>query len=123
MADHPRVLIIEDDAAIRAGIGDALKYHGYAIEECEGGSGAAELALGGTYDLVLLDLVLPGGVGLDILREVHRYLPTLLRHIQSGDIDPSFVVTHRVSLDDAPRMYRTFRDKQDGCIKVVMKPN
>jgi threonine dehydrogenase-like Zn-dependent dehydrogenase len=54
---------------------------------------------------------------------VHKYLPTLLRHIQNGDIDPSFVVTHRVSLDDAPEMYKTFRDKQDGCIKVVMKPH
>src|SRR5687767_597908 len=54
---------------------------------------------------------------------VHRYLPKLLRHIESGDIDPSFVVTHRVSLDDGPEMYKTFRDKQDGCIKVVMKPH
>jgi len=54
---------------------------------------------------------------------VQKYLPTLLQHIQNGDIDPSFVVTHRVTLDDAPRMYKTFRDKQDGCIKVVMKPN
>jgi threonine dehydrogenase-like Zn-dependent dehydrogenase len=54
---------------------------------------------------------------------VHRYLPTLLAHIQNGDIDPSFVVTHRVPLDDAPRMYKTFRDKRDGCVKVVLKPH
>jgi threonine dehydrogenase-like Zn-dependent dehydrogenase len=54
---------------------------------------------------------------------VHRYLPTLLSHIEKGDIDPSFVVTHRVSLEDAPHMYKTFRAKQDGCIKVVMKPH
>jgi len=54
---------------------------------------------------------------------VHKYLPRLLRHIENGDIDPSFVVTHCVSLDDAPEMYETFRDKKDGCIKVVMKPH
>ena len=54
---------------------------------------------------------------------VHRYLPKLLRHIENGDIDPSFVVTHRAALDDAPAMYKTFRDKKDGCVKVVLKPH
>ena len=54
---------------------------------------------------------------------VHRYLPRLLERIESGDIDPSFVVTHTVPLDDAPEMYKTFRDKKDGCVKVVMKPH
>jgi len=53
---------------------------------------------------------------------VHRYLGPLMRRIEAAEIDPSFIVTHRVSLDDAPEMYRTFRDKEDGCIKVVMKP-
>ncbi len=54
---------------------------------------------------------------------VHRYLRPLLDRIEEGQIDPSFVITHRVSLSDAPQMFATFRDKQDGCIKVVMKPN
>lgn len=54
---------------------------------------------------------------------VHKYLPTLLHHIEKGDIDPTFVVTHRVALDDAPAMYKAFRDKKDGCVKVVMKPH
>jgi threonine dehydrogenase-like Zn-dependent dehydrogenase len=53
---------------------------------------------------------------------VQRYSEPLLEKIQSGAIDPSFVITHRVSLDDGPEMYKTFRDKQDGCIKVVMTP-
>jgi threonine dehydrogenase-like Zn-dependent dehydrogenase len=53
---------------------------------------------------------------------VHKYLPSLLDRIERGEIDPSFVITHRVTLDDAPAMYRTFREKQDDCIKVVMKP-
>ena len=53
---------------------------------------------------------------------VHRYLAMLLDRIDRGEIDPSFVITHRASLDEAPAMYKTFRDKKDGCIKVVLKP-
>jgi threonine dehydrogenase-like Zn-dependent dehydrogenase len=53
---------------------------------------------------------------------VQRYTRLLLDRIQRGEIDPSFVITHRVTLDDAPEMYRVFRDKEDECIKVVMRP-
>lgn len=53
---------------------------------------------------------------------VQRYLPSLLKRIEKGEIDPSFVITHRATLEDGPELYKTFRDKQDGCIKVVMKP-
>lgn len=53
---------------------------------------------------------------------VNRWTDDLLRRIQEGQIDPSFVITHRVSLADGPEMYKTFRDKEDGCIKVVLKP-
>lgn len=52
----------------------------------------------------------------------HRYMKPLLAKIMDGVIDPSFVITHRVGLDQGPGMYATFRDKEDGCIKVVMKP-
>ncbi len=51
-----------------------------------------------------------------------RYMKPLLGRIERGEIDPSFVITHRPALDDAPEAYKTFRDKQDNCIKVVMKP-
>ena len=53
---------------------------------------------------------------------VHRYLKPLLEHIQNGDIDPSFVITHRMALEDAPRGYETFKHKKDNCIKIVLKP-
>jgi threonine dehydrogenase-like Zn-dependent dehydrogenase len=53
---------------------------------------------------------------------VNRWTDDLLRRIEEGQIDPSFVITHTVGLEDGPEMYRTFRDKQDGCVKVVMKP-
>ena len=46
----------------------------------------------------------------------------LLRRVESGEIDPSFVITHTVPIDKGPEMYKTFRDKEDGCIKVVLKP-
>jgi len=52
----------------------------------------------------------------------HRYLAPLLQKVQSGEIDPSFVITHRAGLDQGPELYETFRDKKDGCIKVVMTP-
>jgi len=54
---------------------------------------------------------------------VHRYLPRLLEYISSGKIDPSFVITHRLSLADAADGYKTFHEKKDACIKVVMKPH
>jgi threonine dehydrogenase-like Zn-dependent dehydrogenase len=53
---------------------------------------------------------------------VHRYLRPLLDRIQKGEIDPSFVITHRLPLEQAPHGYKIFRDKKDNCIKVVLKP-
>jgi threonine dehydrogenase-like Zn-dependent dehydrogenase len=53
---------------------------------------------------------------------VQRYLEPLLETIENGQIDPSFVITHRLGLEDGPQAYKTFRDKEDGCIKVVLKP-
>ena len=52
----------------------------------------------------------------------HRYLRPLLERIEKGEIDPSFVVTHRMSLDEAPQAYDMFLNKQDECVKVVLKP-
>lgn len=53
---------------------------------------------------------------------VHRYLRPLLERVQNGDIDPSFVITHKMSLQDAPTGYEIFKHKKDNCIKVVLKP-
>lgn len=54
---------------------------------------------------------------------VQRYLRPLLERIEQGKIDPSFVITHRLPLTDAPRGYELFKHKQDACIKVVLKPH
>ncbi len=53
---------------------------------------------------------------------VNRWADDLLRRIEEGQIDPSFVITHKGSLEDGPAYYRTFRDKQEGCVKVVLQP-
>lgn len=54
---------------------------------------------------------------------VQRYLEPLLQLIIDGKIDPSFLITHRIGLEDGPEAYKKFRDKQDGCVKVVINPN
>jgi threonine dehydrogenase-like Zn-dependent dehydrogenase len=54
---------------------------------------------------------------------VQRYLKPLLDLIDQGKVDPSFVITHCMSLEDAPEAYKQFRDKQDECIKIVLKPS
>lgn len=53
---------------------------------------------------------------------MQRYMRPLLKKIEAREIDPSFVITHRVKLAEAPEAYKTFRDKKDGCIKVVLHP-
>jgi threonine dehydrogenase-like Zn-dependent dehydrogenase len=53
---------------------------------------------------------------------VNRWTDDLLRRIEQGEIDPSFVITHTVPLEQGPEMYQMFRDKRDSCIKVVLKP-
>src|SRR5437762_8702719 len=54
---------------------------------------------------------------------VQRYLRPLLARIEKGEIDPSFIITHRLPLEEAPAAYRVFRDKKQHCIKVILKPN
>lgn len=53
---------------------------------------------------------------------VHRYMRPLLERIQKGDIDPSFIITHKLALDDAPKGYEMFANKVDDCLKVVLNP-
>ena len=65
------------------------------------------------------------GKGLRIMAgqtHCHRYLKPLLERVQRGEIDPSFVITHRLALEDAPEGYRIFRNKQDECVKIVLDP-
>ncbi len=54
---------------------------------------------------------------------VQRYMKPLLRHIEEGRIDPTYIITHRLPLQDAPAGYQMFRDKENECVKVVLKPS
>jgi DNA-binding response OmpR family regulator len=74
---HCRILTVEDDAAIRRGIVDALTYAGYEVLEAANGNDGCQAAVARDYDLLLLDMVLPGKSGLEILREVRSARPTL----------------------------------------------
>jgi len=51
-----------------------------------------------------------------------RYMPKMLEHVQNGDLDPSFLASHRMSLEDAPRGYELFKEKEDGCVRAVFAP-
>jgi len=53
---------------------------------------------------------------------VQKYMPPLFDLIEKGEIDPSFIITHEMSLDDAPHGYGIFNNKEDNCIKIVLKP-
>jgi threonine dehydrogenase-like Zn-dependent dehydrogenase len=53
---------------------------------------------------------------------VHRYMRPLLQRIESGELDPRFVITHRMSLDEAATGFELFGNKEDECLKVVLKP-
>jgi threonine dehydrogenase-like Zn-dependent dehydrogenase len=78
---------------------------------------------GGLLDKVPFGMVMNKGLTIRTGQtHVNRWTDDLLRRIEEGQIDPSFVITHRVGLEAGPQMYETFREKQDGCIKVVLKP-
>jgi threonine dehydrogenase-like Zn-dependent dehydrogenase len=53
---------------------------------------------------------------------VQKYASQLVRRIEAGEIDPSFVITHRLPLEQAPDGYEIFNNKEQACIKVVLKP-
>lgn len=95
-----------------------------AIGACrKGGTVSIPGVYGGWLDKFPLGAAFAKGLTLKMGQtHVHKYLPRLLAHVERGDIDPSFLITHRVGLDDAPQMYHTFREKEDQCIKVVMTP-
>lgn len=95
-----------------------------AILACrKGGTVSIPGVYGGFIDKFPIGAAFSKGLTLKMGQtHVHKYMPILLERIRRGDIDPSFVISHRFTLDDAPEAYRMFRDKEDECVKVVMKP-
>jgi threonine dehydrogenase-like Zn-dependent dehydrogenase len=101
---------------------------GYALREaifnCRNGGIISMIGVyGGFMDKFPIGAVMNRGLSIKTGQcHVQRYLRPLLERVEKGDIDPSFVVTHRMSLDDAPTGYETFKNKRDECVKVVLKP-
>ena len=95
-----------------------------AIQACrKGGTVSIPGVYGGLIDKMPMGSAFGKGLTFRMGQtHVRRYMQTLLDRIANGSIDPSFIITHRARLDDAPALYRTFRDKQDECIKVVLRP-
>jgi len=94
------------------------------IECCrKGGTVSIAGVYGGLADKIPTGALMNKGLTIKTGQtHVHRYVPELLDHVRSGRIDPSFVVTHRIPLSQAPHGYHIFREKKDGCIKVVLDP-
>ena len=96
-----------------------------AIHACrKGGIVSIPGVYGGFLDKVPFGAAFQKGLTMKMGQtHVMRYMKPLLDRIERGEIDPSFVITHRVPLEQAPHAYRVFRDKQDHCIKVVLNPH
>jgi threonine dehydrogenase-like Zn-dependent dehydrogenase len=95
-----------------------------AINACrKGGTVSVPGVYGGYLDKIPFGAAFAKGLTFKMGQtHVHKYLRPLLERVQRGEIDPSFVITHRLRLEDAPEGYSTFKNKQDDCIKIVMKP-
>jgi threonine dehydrogenase-like Zn-dependent dehydrogenase len=95
-----------------------------AIQACrKGGTVSIPGVYGGFIDKVNFGAAFGKGLTLKMGQtHVHRYLKPLLDRIEKGQIDPSFIVSHRMRLDDAPEAYAMFRNHEDGCTKVVLTP-
>jgi threonine dehydrogenase-like Zn-dependent dehydrogenase len=94
-----------------------------AIQACrKGGTVSIPGVYGGVVDKFPLGVAFSKGLSFRMGQtNVHKYLKPLMARVERGEIDPSFVITHRMTLDDGAQGYSTF-DAQDGCIKVVMRP-
>ena len=95
-----------------------------AIHACrKGGVVSIPGVYGGFIDKFPIGAAFAKGLTLKMGQtHVQKYIRPLLAKVEAGEIDPSFVITHRMSLDEAPRAYEIFNNKEDQCIKVVLKP-
>jgi threonine dehydrogenase-like Zn-dependent dehydrogenase len=95
-----------------------------AIVACrKGGTVSVPGVYGGFIDKVPMGAIVNKGLTLKSGQtHVHRYLHPLLERIQNRDIDPSFIISHRLPLEQAPHAYEIFKNKKENCTKVVLKP-
>ena len=96
-----------------------------AIQACrKGGTVSIPGVYGGLIDKFPMGAAFGKGLTLTMGQtHFHRYGRPLLDKVMAGELDPSFIITHRVSLDDVPDAFRMFNDKAEGCVKVVLRPS
>lgn len=95
-----------------------------AIMACrKGGTVSIPGVYGGLVDKIPMGAAMNKGLTMRMGQtHVHRYLRPLLQRIEQGQLDPSYIITHRLKLEEAPQGYATFKDKTDACVKVVLRP-
>lgn len=95
-----------------------------AIVACrKGGTVSLPGVYGGFVDKIPMGAAMNKGLTFRMGQtHVHKYLPRLLAHIENGDIDPTFIISHHLPLDQAPHGYEIFKHKHENCTKVVLKP-
>lgn len=100
--------------------GEALRE---AILACRKGGSLSILGVYGVMDKFPLGVIMNKGMTVRTAQQHgHKYLPRLLEHASRGELDPSFLITHRFSLEESPRGYQMFKNKQDGCVRAVFAP-
>ena len=100
--------------------GEALRQ---AIMACRKGGTLSILGVYGIMDKFPIGVIMNKGLTVRTAQQHgQRYMPRLLDHARRGELDPSFLVTHRFSLEDSPRGYEMFKHKEDGCVRAVFTP-
>ena len=110
-----QAMMLETDRPLRAARG---------IQACrKGGTVSVPGVYGGFVDKMPMGAFMNKGLTMKTGQtHMMRYMKPLLDRVEKGEIDPSFVISHRVPIDQAPQMYKVFRDKQEHCTKVVIDP-
>ncbi|MEW6296760.1 MAG: zinc-dependent alcohol dehydrogenase [Thermodesulfobacteriota bacterium] len=94
-----------------------------AIVACRKGGTVSIMGVYGLMDKFPLGVLMNKGLTVRTAQQHgQKYVPRLLRHVERGELDPSYLVTHRFSLEDAPRGYEMFKEKEDGCVRAVFTP-
>ena len=94
-----------------------------AITACRKGGTLSILGVYGMIDKFPLGSIINKGITVRTAQQHgQRYVPRLLEHAQRGELDPSFLITHRLSLEEGPRGYDIFKHKKEGCVRVVFTP-
>jgi threonine dehydrogenase-like Zn-dependent dehydrogenase len=100
--------------------GSALRQ---AILACRKGGTLSILGVYGVMDKFPIGVIMNKGLTVRTAQQHgQKYVPRLLEHVSRGELDPSFLVTHRFSLEDSTKGYELFKKKQDGCVRAVFAP-